>query len=57
MNRQAFTSSGTENEKGTGLGLLFCHEFIVQNGGNLSVASLVNEGSEFGFTVPIRKMV
>jgi two-component system sensor histidine kinase/response regulator len=55
LNKQAFTSLGTNNERGTGLGLLFCHEFILQNGGNLYVKSQPNVGSEFRFTVPCKK--
>jgi two-component system, sensor histidine kinase and response regulator len=52
--RKTFTSSGTNNEKGTGLGLLFCHEFINQNGGTLSVMSSLNTGTEFSFTLPLK---
>ena len=43
---------GTEKEKGTGLGLLLCREFIEQNNGSISVESKEGEGSTFIFTIP-----
>lgn len=47
------SSNGTANEKGTGLGLMLCKEFIEQHGGQLSVDSKEGIGSTFRFTVPI----
>lgn len=49
------STDGTEHEKGTGLGLLVVHEFVLANGGTISVSSVLNEGSKFTFTVPSRK--
>jgi PAS domain S-box-containing protein len=49
------TTSGTENEKGTGLGLLLCYEFIKKHGGVLEVDSRVGEGSTFRFSIPLYK--
>jgi two-component system, sensor histidine kinase and response regulator len=42
-----FTKAGTQQEKGTGLGLLLCQEFVKRNGGTFSVQSVPGEGTEF----------
>ena len=42
---------GTSNEKGSGIGLVLCREFIEMNGGTITVNSKVNEGSTFVFTL------
>lgn len=46
------STTGTANEKGTGLGLMLCKEFIEQYGGQLSVDSKEGIGSTFRFTMP-----
>jgi len=46
---------GTNKEKGTGLGLILCKEFIERNNGNISVDSEEGVGTTFKFTLPKRK--
>jgi signal transduction histidine kinase len=47
------TTKGTDGEKGTGLGLLLCKEFVERNHGNLSIESEPGVGSTFSFTLPM----
>lgn len=47
-----FSTPGTANEKGTGLGLLLCKEFIERSKGRLEIESEEEVGSCFRFTLP-----
>jgi two-component system, sensor histidine kinase and response regulator len=51
--RNHFSKVGTLQEKGTGLGLLLCQEFIKMNGGEMNIRSNVNQGTHVTFTVPL----
>lgn len=48
----AHSTYGTSGEKGTGLGLVICKEFIDKHGGTISVETEPNKGSKFKFTLP-----
>jgi len=50
--KQLYSTSGTSGEKGTGLGLLICKDFIKKHNGTIKVESQPGDGSEFIFTIP-----
>ncbi len=49
------STSGTSEEKGTGLGLLLCKDLIEKNHGKIWVESIVGKGTSFYFTIPMKK--
>ena len=48
----SFSTFGSNNESGTGLGLLLVRDYINKNGGRLYIDSIENEWSEFSFILP-----
>lgn len=47
-----YSTRGTDNEGGTGLGLILCKEFITRHGCEIWADSKKSEGSSFSFTLP-----
>lgn len=51
--KQFYSTRGTSNEIGTGLGLNLCKNFIAKNKGEFRITSKINEGTTFSFTLPL----
>ena len=49
---QNIVSPGTSNERGTGLGLILCKEYVEKHNGRIWVESELEKGSAFCFTLP-----
>ncbi|MCX6152649.1 MAG: HAMP domain-containing sensor histidine kinase [Candidatus Kapabacteria bacterium] len=49
---RAMSTVGTNNEKGTGLGLIICRDFVEKNSGKMWAESAVGKGATFHFTLP-----
>lgn len=47
-----FKQKGTQNEEGTGLGLILCDNFIKRHRGRLTISSKVQKGTTVSFTLP-----
>jgi len=52
---QQFKTEGTANEKGTGLGLILCKEFVEKNSGNIRLESTERKGTKMIFIIPISR--
>lgn len=52
-----YSSRGTENEKGTGLGLILCKELVEKNWGKIWIESKPNEGTKITFSLPKNREV
>lgn len=51
LKEKVLSTEGTNREKGMGIGLMLCQEFVENNGGQLTVASEPGKGSVFSFTL------
>ncbi|PST82193.1 PAS domain-containing sensor histidine kinase [Pedobacter yulinensis] len=47
------STRGTHNERGTGLGLLVCKDFMIRNGGSITVKSAPGQGTTFCINLPL----
>lgn len=47
------STNGTEDERGSGLGLVLCKELVKKHGGEIWVESVLGKGSAFKFTLPL----
>jgi signal transduction histidine kinase len=49
---ESISTKGTEDEDGSGLGLILCKEFVEMHGGSIQVQSKIDEGTMISFTIP-----
>lgn len=54
LQKNFYTTKGTANESGTGLGLMLCNEFLQKNNSILQIASQYGNGSTFSFKLPLQ---
>ena len=48
------STSGTDNERGTGLGIALCRDYLRKAGGGLNIESTPGKGTSFKFTLPVK---
>jgi two-component system sensor histidine kinase/response regulator len=48
-----YKTHGTNNEEGTGLGLILCKEFLLKNDGDIYIKSELGKGTKASFTIPL----
>ncbi|MBK8806038.1 MAG: HAMP domain-containing histidine kinase [Bacteroidales bacterium] len=54
FDKNEFNSTyGTNNEKGTGLGLKICHDFVLKNNGSINITSKINNGTSIILNFPV----
>ncbi|TDO23065.1 sensor histidine kinase [Pedobacter duraquae] len=54
---KSVSSRGTMNEKGTGLGMVVCREFMLRNDGDISATSTLGKGTTFYISIPIEEKI
>ncbi|WP_367864208.1 histidine kinase N-terminal 7TM domain-containing protein [Pedobacter sp. WC2423] len=54
FNGENFSSRGTQNEKGTGIGLMVCWDFMERNEGSITIESELGKGTLFKLQIPRR---
>jgi len=52
-----YSTSGTADERGTGLGLILCKEFVEKHNGKIWVECEEGRGSTFYFSIPMAKII
>lgn len=48
--------NGTAGERGSGLGLVICRQFVEKNNGQIWVESKINSGTKISFTLPLNEV-
>jgi signal transduction histidine kinase len=51
-----YSTNGTSNERGSGLGLILCKEFVEKHGGEIWIDSNEGQGAIFSFSLPLTEI-